>query len=251
MEDLLVSVITPCYNSEKTIRDTIRSVLNQTYQNLEYLIIDGASTDRTLEIIGEFQDPRIRVVSETDRGVYDAMNKGIRMAEGSLVGIINSDDWYEPDAVEEMVREFDAGSMQIHYGALAIWYGETLEMQQLIYESALYRSMIAHPTCFVAKAVYDELGLYDTQYSMTADYEFMVRCKKSGKVSFIAHEKRIADFRMGGLSSAAATKDIAYRENLLVRKRYGLIGESYFKKEMRIVNVKGMIKRLAAFGKKH
>ena len=101
-ENKLVTVITPCFNSEKTIRKTIESVLNQTYHNIEYLIIDGASTDKTVEIAKSYEQAfggRMKIYSEPDKGIYDAMNKGIRLAGGELVGIVNSDDYYETDAV--------------------------------------------------------------------------------------------------------------------------------------------------------
>ena len=101
-----ISIITPCLNSAKTIRQTIESVLNQTYHNIEYIIVDGASMDGTLEIIQEYEPQfqgRLHYVSEPDHGIYDAMNKGIRMSHGNVIGIINSDDYYEQDAVEKMV----------------------------------------------------------------------------------------------------------------------------------------------------
>ena len=105
--DMKVSIITPCLNSETTIRDTIESVIRQSYQNMEYIIVDGGSTDRTVEIIEEYMDVfagRLRYISEKDNGIYDAMNKGIQRASGSVIGIINSDDWYEPEAVERAVQ---------------------------------------------------------------------------------------------------------------------------------------------------
>lgn len=250
MNKPLVSIITPCYNAEKTIRDTIESVLKQDYENFEYIIVDGQSTDRTLDIINEYSDSRIRYISEKDNGVYDAMNKGIKMAKGVLVGIINADDWYEQDALTEVVSKYNEGQMEIHYGMLAIYKNNVLEKKQLIYDSMLYMSMISHPTCFVAKKVYDELGGYDTNYAMTADYEFMVRCKYSKKVQFIVHEKTLANFRIGGLSSNDRTKDIAYMENLQVRKKYALIDEKVYKREMKIVNFKNCIKKIAKIIKK-
>lgn len=105
--DTKVSIITPCLNSEETIRDTIESVLGQSYQNIEYIIVDGRSTDRTIEIVKEYAsgfEGRLRYISEKDSGIYDAMNKGILQASGSVIGIINSDDWYEPEAVEQAVQ---------------------------------------------------------------------------------------------------------------------------------------------------
>jgi len=102
MKDILVSIITPCLNSKKTIRKTIESVINQTYKNIEYIIVDGESTDGTIEIINEYREKYkdcIKFISEKDNGIYDAMNKGIKLCSGSLIGIINSDDYYETNAV--------------------------------------------------------------------------------------------------------------------------------------------------------
>ena len=102
----LVSIITVCFNSERTIEQTIKSVLNQTYKEIEYIIVDGQSTDGTLDIINKYSSQIAKIVSEPDEGLYHAMNKGISMATGDIVGIINSDDWYEPYTVEEVVKCF-------------------------------------------------------------------------------------------------------------------------------------------------
>ena len=127
MEDILVSIITVCYNSEKTIYQTMDSVLKQTYSNIEYIIIDGASTDGTLAIIKEFGQrfgARMRYVSEPDHGIYDAMNKGISMAGGDIIGIINSDDYYEPDAVEKVIGAYSRGDCAVFYGEMRTWTDE-------------------------------------------------------------------------------------------------------------------------------
>ena len=119
-----VSIITVCYNSSMTIRRTFDSVLNQTYADIEYIVVDGASTDGTIEIIKEYEplfEGRMCWISEKDNGIYDAMNKGISMAEGELIGIINSDDYYEPDAVECMVNAMTNDKYQILYGSMRTW----------------------------------------------------------------------------------------------------------------------------------
>ena len=116
-----VSIITVSYNSEKTIRRTIESVLNQTYRNIEYIIIDGASSDSTVDIIKEYESKflgRLKWISETDSGIYDAMNKGICKASGELIGIINSDDYYEKEAVEHMVNALGSEEYQVLYGMM-------------------------------------------------------------------------------------------------------------------------------------
>ncbi len=107
---MLFSIITVCYNSEKTIERTIKSVLNQTESNYEYIIVDGGSTDKTLDIVKNYEDAfngRLKYISEKDNGIYDAMNKGIGMAKGELIGLINSDDYYELDALENIKKEYE------------------------------------------------------------------------------------------------------------------------------------------------
>ena len=125
MQKTLVSIITVCWNSEKYIRDTIESVLNQTYKNIQYIIIDGKSTDKTLSIIDEYKErfgDRLTLVSEKDSGIYNAMNKGLALVKGELVGIINSDDYYELDAVEKMVEQYKLHGSGVYYGYCKVYY---------------------------------------------------------------------------------------------------------------------------------
>ena len=222
--EILVSIITPCYNSEKTIEKTIKSVLNQTYKNIEYIIIDGKSTDDTLNIIKKYEpdfEGRIRVISEKDSGIYDAMNKGIALASGELVGIVNSDDYYEQDAVENVVKNFGIEKYQIIYGLLrCIKNGE--EVSVVLYNhNFLHQQMIPHPTCFITKKAYEDLGMYDCKYKSCADYELMLRWEKNNKVHFKPIYQIISNFELGGMSSS----DYAMKEGAKLRLDYGLIGK--------------------------
>ncbi|MCI8966553.1 MAG: glycosyltransferase [Lachnospiraceae bacterium] len=155
--DIVVSIVTVCHNSEKTIRDTIDSVLNQTYPNLEYIIIDGKSTDSTVNIIQEYcqkfndRDKGYRYVSESDEGIYDAMNKGIHMACGELVGIINSDDWYEPEAVECAVRHYIQQPYDLFYADLRIVGGKRCFVKRARNSSWVSSRYWNHPTTFIPK----------------------------------------------------------------------------------------------------
>ncbi|MDO4190908.1 MAG: glycosyltransferase, partial [Bacteroidales bacterium] len=120
----LVSIITVCFNAEKTIEQTIQSVINQTYSNIEYIIIDGKSTDSTLNIVSKYKDNIATIISEPDNGIYDAMNKGIKLSSGELIGIINADDWYEKDAVKIMVNKYlstENKDNSLYYGMIRIW----------------------------------------------------------------------------------------------------------------------------------
>ncbi len=193
-----VSVITPCLNSEKTIRDTIESVLGQTYKNIEYILVDGGSTDRTVEIIEEYLPifgSRLQCTSEKDQGIYDAMNKGLSLASGDMVGIINSDDWYEPDAVEKAVDCFRESNAGVVFGE--IWLIDPNGKKQ----SCTKNSMLPpHPSMFVKREIYQEYGVFDTNYKIAADYELTLRLRAQG-VSFAHIDGILANFRTEGVSN--------------------------------------------------
>lgn len=230
-ENVLVSIITVCYNSEKTIEQTIRSVLNQTYSNIEYLIIDGKSTDHTIDIAGKYQEKfkgRMKIVSEPDEGIYDAMNKGIKMTSGKLIGIINSDDFYEIDAVENIVdayQKLEADVPVVLYGMLRTLKNEKEAKVSISSHEFLEDCMIGHPTCFITKSAYDNYGVYDTNYCSAADYDLMLRYKKSGEVLFIPVYKIIANFRSGGMCSTHK----AYLDLLKLQRNYHIISEKKYK----------------------
>ncbi len=199
-----VSVITPCLNSKATIRDTIESVLRQSYRNIEYIIVDGGSTDGTLDIIKEYCPQfqgRMRIVSEKDKGIYDAMNKGIRMSTGALIGIINSDDYYEPDAVDNVASYMTKDKYQVIYGHCKLMNGRYEWGYFTSNHTKLISGMIPHSTCFVTRSVYCDLGMFLTGFKIAADYELMVRLYQSGKVTFTQIEKILGTFRLGGASS--------------------------------------------------
>lgn len=212
-DNILVSIVTVCYNSEKTIRRTIESVLNQTYRNIEYIIVDGKSTDSTCRIISEYRplfENRLKVISESDKGIYDAMNKGIRFSTGKLIGILNSDDFYEKDAVEHMISSWDGTSLQILHGLMRQLrhgreYGVILTSADFLHEK-----MIQHPSCFVVRDVYDKIGLFDIKYKYVADSEFMMRAYESG-VSFKPIYHVIANFEEGGASEKPAAQIEGFR----------------------------------------
>ncbi len=223
-----VSIITVCYNSEKTIERTIRSVLDQTYNNIEYVIIDGASKDHTMDIVKKYEpefNGRMRYVSEPDGGIYYAMNKGIDMSSGELIGIINSDDWYEKDAVRIMCSRYD--DVRSMHDDLVVLYGRLRSVDEdgkevsidMGSHKTLREDMIAHPTCFVSKKVYYTHRSFDTQYISAADYDLMLRLYESGDVFFEPVEELIANFTLGGMCAGSR----AYYDLLKVRKNHHLI----------------------------
>jgi len=233
MDNILVSIITVCYNSEKTIEGTIQSVLNQTYSNIEYIIVDGASQDATLDIVREYEAAfagRMKLISEPDHGIYDAMNKGIKCARGELVGIINSDDYYEKDAVEKMVSHMSRDKLQILYGVTRALRDGVEDSISIYSHHFLQYRTISHPSCFVTKKVYDTYGGYDTKYSYVADYDFMLRMKKELSVEFLPVYEMIANYRVGGASASGA----AYAELIRLRKDHDIINKwKYYRIKMR------------------
>ena len=206
-EDVLpVSIITVCYNSEQTIRDTIESVLHQDYDNIEYLIIDGKSKDNTVEIACSYQEHfqakgfEYRIISEKDKGLYDAMNKGIRQAKGALVGIINSDDWYEPGAVRTAVEAYREEAYDMFYADIRLI---RLDGRSMIKHSRHDRFPTSrhwnHPTTFITKQTYEQLGGYRND-GIHDDFELFLRIRRAGK-KIVIKNVVLANFRSGGVSN--------------------------------------------------
>ena len=234
MTEMLVTVITPCFNSEKTIRRTIESVLNQTYQNIEYLIIDGASTDKTVEIAKSYEEAfggRMKIFSEPDEGIYYAMNKGIGLAQGELIGIVNSDDYYEPTAVENMVEHRSESDYQILYGFERILQEGREVSICFFHHDNLKNKMITHPTCFVTKKLYEDKGKFNTSYRFSADYEFMLRMQADKEVEFTPVYQLISNYALGGASGTGEayieTNKLLLSHGVISKKRYNFIVLKY------------------------
>lgn len=226
-----VSIITPCLNSEATIRQTIESVLHQTYGNIEYIIIDGKSTDKTLDIVREYIPQfqgRLKYVSEKDKGIYDAMNKGIRQSTGTLIGIIGSDDYYECDAVEKIVAHMTDEPYQVLYGYCRVYHKNRVKYIAKKRHETLPQTMIPHATCFVTRQIYRDFGMFVTAFKVASDYELMLRLYSSKQVTFIQIQEILADFRKGGASSVKR----CFVENILIQRYH------------KVISTKDMIKKL-------
>ncbi|GAB3247751.1 hypothetical protein GCM10027347_03600 [Larkinella harenae] len=222
----LVSIITVCYNSQKHIEQTIQSVVNQSYTPIEYILVDGKSNDQTVAIIEHYarQFPnQIRYISEPDTGIYNAMNKGIRMATGELIGIINSDDWYESDAVERVVEVYQKFGQAVYHGIQRTFRDEQEAFLIQTHASQLPKGNIEHPTCFIPAAIYQTHGLFSEQYRYVSDYELMLRLLKN-EVPFIPLNAVLSNFRQGGASHKAEavweTLRLWNEKGMLTRQQY-------------------------------
>jgi glycosyltransferase involved in cell wall biosynthesis len=203
-----ISIITPTYNSASTLARAIDSVLIQNYPDLEYIIIDGASTDNTKEIISTYQNKlNIKFISEPDNGIYDAMNKGVKLATGDIIGILNSDDFYENgEVLRDVGVAFQDERIEAVYGDIKYFGSDTNKITRY-WKTGEYKEkkfnngfMIPHPTLFVRKSVYDKYGLFNTDLRLAADYEFILRLLKIHKINLKYIPKVFVKMYNGGIS---------------------------------------------------
>lgn len=217
-----ISVITVTFNSEETVRDTVESVLAQTFAPYEYIVVDGASTDGTVSIVEEYRKRfeeksiRLTVSSEPDNGMYDAMNKGIRKASGDLIGIINSDDWYENDALMTVAKAYSESPFDLFYADLRLIFpnGRSFVKHSRYRRYATSRDW-NHPTTFIAKSIYDR-NLYRTE-TIHDDYDLILRIRREN-IRIKVVNKVIADFRMNGVSHQRSLKAAVAS----IRLKYGI-----------------------------
>ena len=223
---MTVSIVTVSYNSAETIQDTIDSVRRQTYPNIEYIVVDGRSTDGTVDILKENEGVIDRWVSEPDDGIYDAMNKGIRMSTGKIIGILNSDDWYEPEAVETVVRVFEAyENVDLVHGAMNICTEEGKPYARYGSKSGMSPNLTApfnHPTCFVRRSVYNDLGGFALDLPTASDYDFMLQFMRSGRENMYV-DQVLTNFRKGGVTSEYAYVPYGQLWKVLRRNKRGLL----------------------------
>jgi glycosyltransferase involved in cell wall biosynthesis len=209
-EDLKVSLITVCFNSAETIRDTLESVRKQTYVNIEHIIVDGASSDNTMDIVQEYGHVS-RVISEPDKGLYDAMNKGVELATGDLVGILNSDDFFESDdVVASVVETFHKNpESDMVFGDVVFVSPPDLDHVTRFYGAGHFRRwklrfgwMPPHPATFVRKSAYEMVGGYRLDMQIAADYEMFVRWLIGAGLAYSRVNKVLVRMRAGGVSTA-------------------------------------------------
>lgn len=204
-----VSVITASLNSAATIRQTIESVLSQNYTNIEYIIVDGGSKDTTLDIIQEYRAGISTLISEPDKGIYDAMNKGIRVATGDVIGLLNSDDIYASNgSVKRLMECMESTGADCVYADLVIVDPENTERVIRYYNSASfsvdrlrYGWMPAHPTFMVKRELYERIGYFSLDYRIAADFEMVVRLLHNSGARYVYLPSVVIKMRAGGLST--------------------------------------------------
>ena len=204
-----VSIITIAYNSEQTIEQTIQSVLSQKNINLEYIIIDGKSNDRTLEIIRKYENYINHLISEKDKGIYDAMNKGIKLANGDIVGFLNSDDFYAANNIlERVVNEFQSKDTDSVYGDLVYVDRDNINKTIRYWKSKPYQKGLfqkgwqpPHPSFFVKRNIYEKYGLFNLDFEIAADYELMLRFLEKYQISHSYIPEVLVNMRVGGKSN--------------------------------------------------
>jgi glycosyltransferase involved in cell wall biosynthesis len=205
---LTISVVTVCRNSEATIEDTLRSVAAQTYPLVEHVVVDGNSSDSTMEIVHRFRHVA-KAVSEPDRGIYDAMNKGIRISTGEIIGTINADDFYSmPDVLAHVAAAFEDPSVDVCYGDLCyVGYHDPTKVVRYWRSSTFKPELFLrgwcppHPTFFVRRAVYDRLGDYDVRYKIAADVDLTMRYLEKHRVHSRYIPEVLVKMRLGGHSN--------------------------------------------------
>lgn len=240
----ILSIITINRNNAEGLRKTIESVLSQEYitpDQLEYIIIDGASSDDSVKVINEYLNNskysnKISYwISEPDTGIYNAMNKGIKKAKGSLIGLMHSGDWYLPKAFENLINIHNNSPQKIIYGALKAVHNGKFESVWGQNAEILPKQMIPHLSTFVPKIIYNKIGLFDETYKIAADYELFLRFY-TNKVDFIFIDKIICCFNLEGISQNDPKTKI---ETDLIKKKYGFYEEPTKKQK-----IKNIIKKI-------
>lgn len=227
-----ISIITATYNSGKTVRDTMSSVLRQTYPNFEHIIVDGNSKDNTMDIVRELEPQytgRLKYISEPDKGIYDAMNKGIRMATGDVIGILNSDDFYTTDFVlEVLVQSLKDENVDAVYGDIHFVDDEDLTKCVRYYSSKAFKPWMmklgflpAHPSFYCRRSIYEKHGLFDTEFKVAADFEQLLRLIYIHRINISYIPLDCVTMRTGGASTSGLKSHLsilsdhlkAYRKN--------------------------------------
>lgn len=214
-EKPLISIVTVVYNGEQYLEETIQSVIHQTYDNVEYIVIDGGSSDGTLDIIKKYENFIDYWVSEKDEGIYDAMNKGLKICTGVIIGILNSDDWYQENSIQLIVDNKIKG---VIYGLMKTHFNDGtyyIHNPPIPKNKECMKISSVHPTVFVHRDCYKSFGFFNTNYTLSADFDLLLKFYTNG-VKFMKINKIISNFRGGGASSDGA----GMLESYIISKKY-------------------------------
>jgi glycosyltransferase involved in cell wall biosynthesis len=226
-----ISIITATYNSASTIKECIESVNAQTYKNIEHIIIDGASKDNTLEIINNLPNRVTKIVSEPDKGIYDAMNKGIKAATGDVIGILNSDDFFTSDnIIETVVENFKNCDIDALYGDVHFVNPDDITKSVRYYSSAIFKPslfrfgfMPAHPSFYMKRECYEKYGLYSLDYKIASDYDLLIRYLHREKIKYKYINKDFVTMRTGGVSTENFNSIVTLNKEIVrACKKYGI-----------------------------
>lgn len=225
-----ISIITITYNSEKTLEETIKSVVSQDYDNLEYLIIDGGSKDSTLEIVNKYRDRIAVVISEPDKGISDAFNKGIEHSTGEIIGIINSDDMLLPQALRAIADNYDK-KIDVYRANTVLWNPETGSKipikPTMSFSNRKAIKSVCHQSTFIRKDAYEKYGKYDVALKYMMDADVLYRLKNKGaRFKFI--DQNLAVFRLGGITSDSWVKKLKESKYMII-KNGGSVVYAYYR----------------------
>jgi len=253
MTNLSVSIITVSYNSVETINDTINSVLSQTYKNIEYIIIDGSSVDGTIELVQSFGKRISKFISQPDDGIYEAINKGVKIASGDIIGILNSDDFFCDNLViEKIVNSFLKTDIDAVIGDVQFVDPEKTSKIVRYYSSRhfnprkfKYGFMPAHPSFYVKKELFERFGFYKTDYKIAADYELLIRFLYINKIRYKYIEMPFVSMRTGGVSNKSFYSNIILNKEIVrackengINTNYILVYSKYFSKMFELIGRK-------------
>lgn len=224
-----ITIITVCKNAQNAIEKTIKSVVDQDYKNIEYIVIDGKSTDKTQSIIKKYKDKISTVISEPDNGIYDAMNKGIKISSGKIINFLNAgDNFYKKDTVSDILRLFRKYKSDIIYGDAVLYDAQNtksniLKRHKFVDYISLSRWSICHQAIFTKKIIFDKYGKFNEKYKIAADYDWLLRLYIKNKVNFLYTNKVVVRYSIGGISWLQDRKRFYYERITIAVRYYGAL----------------------------
>ena len=225
-----ISIITSCFNREATIGQAIESVLSQDYPDIEFIVVDGASTDKSLEVINQYKDRITKIISEPDKGMYEGINKGIRAATGDVIGLLHSDDFlYSTNTISKIARLFETSHADFVYGdGLFVDFNNTNKVVRNWIGGKYSKWKVKHgwlplhPTCYIKRSVIEEHGLYDESFKIAADSDLLFRYLYEANLKVAYLKEYIVRMRMGGLSTDSKRRKAMWDEDIRMYKSHGM-----------------------------